>query len=206
MKYRVGLPALLLGAAALSLAQGQPQDPAPPTKPTPEVSAPAPTKVATIFAQNAIASTLEGQKAGAALSAKYEPQRKEFDRKQAELQTLRDQLKRGMATMSADARDKLNQTIDAKSTELRRLSEDIQSQMEEEEANIMQQLGDKLLKVIDTYARDHGLAVVLDVSNRPSPVIWAYPMIDITNDIVRLYDKAYPVAAPPPAAPPPAKK
>ena len=104
--------------------------------------------------------------------------------------------------MSAAAKDELNRTIDARYTELKRLGEDIQSQVDEEQGNLLQTLGDKIVKVIDQFALDNGLAIVLDVSPQQSPVLWAAPGIDITSDIVRLYDKVNPAAAAPPAVPP----
>ena len=184
MTRAVVLPAMFVAMVALAFSQGQP--PAP-TVPAAAVLPP-PTRVATIFAQNAIVSTQEGQKAAAALAAKY-----------AAMQALRDRLKRGAATMSAAAKDELNRTIDARYTELKRLGEDIQSQVDEEQGNLLQTLGDKIVKVIDQFAIDNGLAIVLDVSPQQSPVLWAAPGIDITSDIVRLYDKVHPVAAAPPA-------
>jgi outer membrane protein len=47
--------------------------------------------------------------------------------------------------------------------------------------------------------------VVLDVSNPQTPVLWAASAVDITNDIVKLYDQAYPGTAAAPAAKPAAK-
>ena len=185
--------ALLLGAAAYVSAQVQP--------PTPVVvapSGPAPVKVATIFGQNAIVSTQEGQKASAALTAKFAPKRDEFTRKQAELQALRDQLRKGQATLSADARNNLNRAIEAKNREVERLGQDSQATLEQEEGALMQQLGDKLIAVIRDYATRNGYALVIDVSLPNGPVLWASPSIDITNEIVRLYDEAHPVAATPP--------
>jgi len=161
--------------------------------------------VATIFGQNAIVSTQEGQKASAALTAKFAPKREEFTRKQAELQVLRDQLKKGQATMAADARDRLSQTIDAKSREVQRLGQDSQAALDQEEGALMQQLGDRMLGVIADYASRNGYAVVIDVSMPNGPVLWASPSVDITNEIVRLYDQAHPVA-PAPAASPATKK
>ncbi|MGA3017938.1 MAG: OmpH family outer membrane protein [Bryobacteraceae bacterium] len=201
MTRAVALPAMLVAMVALAFSQGQPSAPAVPAAAVPAAPPPAPTRVATIFAQNAIVSTQEGQKAAAALAAKYDPKRRDFESKQAALQALRDRLKRGAATMSAAAKNELNQTIDARYTELKRLGEDIQSQVDEEQGNLLQTLGDKVVKVIDQYALDHGLAVVLDVSPQQSPVLWAAPGIDITAEIVRLYDKVHPVAAAPPAVP-----
>jgi outer membrane protein len=156
---------------------------------------PPPVKIATIFAQNAIVNTQEGQKASASLSAKFAPKRDEFTRKQAELQSLRDQLNRGKATMSAAAQASLNQTIDAKTREVQRLGEDSQAALEREEGTLMQQLGDKLMAVIREYAARNAYAVVIDVSLPNGPVLWASPSIDITNEIVRLYDQAHPAPA-----------
>jgi outer membrane protein len=201
MKRLSGICALLLGASAMAFAQVQP--------PTPVVVAPSgsepvapPVKVATIFGQNAIAGTQEGRKASAALTAKFAPKRDEYNRKQAELQSLRDQLKKGQATLSADALSNLNKSIDAKNREVQRLGQDSQAALEEEEGAMMQQLGDKLTAVVQEYASRNGYAVVIDVSAPNGPVIWASPTIDITNDIVKLYDQAHPVASTPPAAPP----
>jgi outer membrane protein len=204
MRNVLAISVLLLGAAGVASAQSQPPTPvvvAPPLS----APAPPPVKVATIFGQNAIVSTQEGQKASAALTARFAPKRDEFKRKQAELQTLRDQLKKGQATMAADVRDRLNQTIDARNREVQRLGQDTQAALEEEEGAMMQQLGDKLLAVITDYASRNSYAMVIDVSMPNGPVLWASPSIDITNEVVKLYDQAHPVAATPPPAPP-AKK
>jgi|ERR1019366_1228960 outer membrane protein len=205
MTRAVVLPAMLVAMAALAFSQGQPPAPTVPAAAVPApVASPAPalpTRIATIFAQNAIVSTQEGQKAAAALAARYDPKRRDFESKQAALQALRDRLKRGAATMNAAAKAELNQTIDARYTELKRLGEDIQSQVDEEQGTLLQTLGDKLVRVIDQFALENGLAVVLDVSPQQSPVLWAAPSIDITSEMVRLYDKVHPVAAAPPAVP-----
>jgi outer membrane protein len=195
---------LVLGAAGTASAQAPPSA-APIVVASGSAATPPPIKVATIFGQNAIVSTQEGQKASAALTAKFAPKREEFTRKQAELQVLRDQLKKGQATMAADARDRLSQTIDAKSREVQRLGQDSQAALDQEEGALMQQLGDRMLGVIADYASRNGYAVVIDVSMPNGPVLWASPSVDITNEIVKLYDQAHPSAAAPPSAPP-AKK
>ena len=55
--------------------------------------------------------------------------------------------------------------------------------------------------------RQNGYAMVVDVSNPQTPVLWADPAVDITNEIVKLYDQAHPGtgAAAAPARPAPAK-
>jgi len=166
---------------------------------------PSPVKVATIFAQNAIVSTKEGQQASAALTKKFAPKRDEFARKQAELQALQDQLKKGQATMSAEAKANLSRAIEAKNREVQRLGQDSQAALEQEEGTLMQQLGEKLMTIVRDYAARNGLAFVIDVSIPNGPVLWASPSIDITNEIVRLYDQAHPAPPATPAAPAPRK-
>jgi outer membrane protein len=187
----------LLGAAVVASAQAQPATPVEIAPAGPNTAAPI--KVATIFGQNALAGTQEGKRAAAALTAKFSPKRDEFNRKQTELQTLRGQLK---GNLSADARKSLNLAIEAKNREVERLGQDTQAALEQEEGVLMQQLNDRLVSVIHDYASRNGYAVVIDVSLPNGPVLWASPSIDITNEIVRLYDQAYPAAAKPPAAPP----
>jgi outer membrane protein len=197
MRDALAIWVLLSGAALVASAQIKP---ATPVVVAPSAPATPPVKVATIFGQNALASTQEGQKATAALTVKFGPRKDEFTHKQAELQALRDQLK--STTLTADARNSLNQSIEAKSREVERMGQDSQAALEQEEGQMMQQLSTRLMAVIQDYASRNGYAAVIDVSLPNGPVLWASPSIDITNEIVRLYDQAHPVAAAPPAAPP----
>lgn len=201
MSLRV-IAATVLGVGALAYAQSQP---APVTLAPSESSAPPPVKVATVFAQNAISSTQEGKKAASELSAKFQPRSDEFQRKQKELNTLRDQLRKGQAGMPPEAWRNLNATVETKTRDLQRLSEDSQSALDREEGVMLEQIGGKLQKILQDYATRNGFAVVFDVSVPNGPVLWASPAVDITNEIVKLYDQQYPAAAPAPSLPP-AKK
>jgi outer membrane protein len=86
------------------------------------------------------------------------------------------------------------------------------------QGEIVDSIGRKMLEVLDRYSRENGYTVVLDTSAQGSPVVYGSSTSDITQDIVRLYDQAYPVkagaasapaapkAAAPAPAPAPAKK
>jgi outer membrane protein len=202
LKRLLAIAVFLPGAAVVMSAQGasaQAQPSTPVVVAPPGPNTPAPIKVATIFGQNALASTLEGKQAASALTAKFGPKRDEFNRKQAEVQALRDQLK---GNLSAEARNSLSQTVEAKNREVERLGQDTQAALEQEEGALMQRLNNNLMSIIQDYASRNGYAVVIDVSLPNGPVLWASPSIDITNEIVRLYDQAHPVAATAPTAAP----
>ena len=82
--------------------------------------------------------------------------------------------------------------IDSGNKSLQRETEDAQADLDQEQGKIMQELGNKVMAVIEKYATQNGFALVLDVSNPQTPVLWAASAIDITNDIVKLYDQANP--------------
>ena len=187
MKKNLVLPALVLGVAALAQAQGQ-----------------VPTKIAVINVQTAILSTKDGQKAAADLQTAFNPRQQDLEKKQADLTALQDQLRKGSATMSEEAKTKLMRDIDATTTRVNRDRQDASSDLDEAQGKIMQELGGKMLAVMEKYAVQNGYAVVLDVSNPQTPVLWAASAVEITNDIVKLYDQAYPGTAAAPAAKPPA--
>lgn len=158
-----------------------------------------PTKIGVINIQQAIVSTKDGQKAAGELQTKFAPKKDELEKAQTEINTLQDQLKKGSATMSDDAKNQRMREIDSKTTSLKRSSEDFDSDVQEAEGKLMQELGQKIMKVVDKYAADNGFAVIIDVSNPQTDVLWRATAVDITADIVGLYDKANPAAAAPAA-------
>jgi outer membrane protein len=94
--------------------------------------------------------------------------------------------------------------IDANNKSLQRDTEDAQADLDAEQGKIMQELGNKVMAVLEKYATGNGYALVLDVSNPQTPVLWASQTIDITGDIVKLYDQANPGTGAPATAKAPA--
>jgi outer membrane protein len=182
------LPLCALALAAAALAQAQ--SPAPTTK------------VGVIHIQNAIIGTKDGQKAAAELQTKFDPKRKELEKKQADIAALQDQLNKGRNTMSVEAREKLIRDIDQQTKSLNRNTEDAQMEMDQEQNRVLQELGQKMMAVIDKYARDNNYTLILDVSSPQTPVLYISSGIDITQDIVKMYDANSGAAAAPAAAPP----
>jgi len=172
--------------------------------PAAAIPAVTPSRVGIIHIQGALMSTKDGQKAAAELDSKYAPKKAEVEKLQQEIQQLQDQVRKGAATMTQDAKDKLARDIDDRNKQLQRTTEDAQAELDQDQNKILQTLLQKMNTVIDKYAVQNGFAVILDVSNQQGPVVWAASGVDITSDIIKLYDQAYPVVAPAAAAPKPA--
>ncbi len=103
--------------------------------------------------------------------------------------------------------------------ELERKQDEYQEDVNAAQADVFDRIGRKMIDVLDRYARENGYVAILDSSAQNTPILFASTNIDVTQDIVRLYDQAYPVkggaaasttpAAKPaqkPAAQPPAAK
>jgi outer membrane protein len=196
--------AILLRAPAVALALG--------ALAFGQSSAP-PVKVGIIYTQQAIAQTKDGQKAAAEMNLKFgpdSPKRKQLESKQGELTQLEQQFKTGESTLADAAKQKLARDIDVRRKQLQRDVDDAQAELDAERNRVMQTLGPKMMEVLNRYASERGFAVVLDLSSPQTPVLYASNSIDITGDIVALYDKqqagasAGTAPAPKPAAPKPA--
>jgi outer membrane protein len=198
------------GIAGFAHAQANVQAPAapPPVAPAPAAAAaapvastPTPTKVGVIQIQAALAATKEGQKAAAELEAKMAPRKKELEAKQNEIKDLQEKLQRGGNTLSDGAKEDLTRNIDTKTKSYNREIEDAQAELQEEQQKVVNALGQKMMAVIDKYAQQNSFAVILDVSNQNTPVLYASNTVDITKDIIDLYDKTVFTAAPAARAP-----
>jgi outer membrane protein len=160
-------------------------------------------KIAVINIQGAIISTKDGQKAAAELNAKTAPKKKELEQKQNEINGLQDQLNKGSNTLSDSAKNDLYKNIEFKKKGLQREVEDAQADLEADQQKLLSQLGQKILAVIEKYSRDNGITMVLDVSNPQTSVLYASPSVDITKEIIDLYDKSTASGGAPAPAPAP---
>lgn len=183
-KNFLAVSALALGVAALAAAQ------------------PAPTKVGIIFMADAIQGTAEGKKAGEALEKKFQPKQTDLEKRQAEITQMQTQLRNGSAALSEEKKKQLTNDIDTATKRFNRDREDAQAEMEADSGKIMQELGVKLVDVVTKYATDNAFAVILDVSNPQTPVVWSAAAVNITEQVVKAYDAKYPVAGAAPAAAP----
>src|SRR4029077_7712469 len=145
--------------------------------------------------------------------------------RQSELDTLRRQiediqtrLRTGASTLSDDEKARLSREGDQLSRQCQRKQQDSQDDFNEAQREVVDRIGRKMIDVLDKYSKENGYGVIFDTSAQNTPVVYAANQIDVTQEIIRLYDQNYPVkagaakssaappraAAPKPAAPAPA--
>ncbi|MGI8961670.1 MAG: OmpH family outer membrane protein [Bryobacteraceae bacterium] len=154
--------------------------------PAAEAQAIPPSKVAIINAQKAVADTQEIKKAQAALQAKYQPRQQGIDTLQRDLQNIQQQL--STPNLAADRAAQLRADGTHKQRELQRLSEDLQTDVNNERQDILGRAGRQMTDVVKRLAEARGIDIVIDITN----TLYFKPALDITAESTAAYDRAYP--------------
>jgi outer membrane protein len=147
----------------------------------------APLKVAIINAQKAVADTAEIKKAQALLETKYKPRTDTINKLQSDLQNIQQQLR--APNLAPDREAQLNADGTRTQRELQRMNEDLQSDFNNDRAQVLSKTGRQMQEIVRKIAEERGYDVVIDVSN----TVYYKPALEITSDATAAYDKAYPV-------------
>jgi outer membrane protein len=162
-------------------------------------------KIAVINVRQAIAGTSEGKQAGAELQSQFAPRQSELEGLNKQINDLRQRIDAGNGKISPEEQARLQREGEAKARALQRKQDEYQEDVNAAQADVFDRIGRKMIDVLDRYARENGYVVVLDSSAQNTPILFASTNVDVTQDIVKLYDQAYPVKAGAPAATAPAR-
>jgi len=158
-----------------------------------------PGKIGVINIQAAIAATGEGKKAFAELEKKYAPRRQDLQQLTQEVNAITEQLQKQSTTLSDDEQRRLNRELQEKQTRLKRAQEDAQADFQADNGEVVNRIGQKMVRLLDEYAQQNGYAVVIEGNPQVPIIYYVAPQIDLTEEIVKRYDAANPVTADAPA-------
>jgi outer membrane protein len=158
-------------------------------------------KTGVINIRQAIAQTAEGKQASAELQSQFASRQNELEGMNKQINEVRQRLETGTGKLSQDEASRLQRQGETMARQLQRKQDEYQEDVQGAQADVFDRIGRKMVDVLDRYARENGLVVVLDSSAQNTPVLFVSPNIDITQEIVRLFDTAYPVKGGAAAAP-----
>ncbi|HEX2711250.1 MAG TPA: OmpH family outer membrane protein [Candidatus Acidoferrales bacterium] len=150
-------------------------------------------KVGVLNVRNAIVNTAEGKQASAELQSQFASRQNELESLRKQIEDLQSRLRSGERTLSDEEKGRLQREGELRARQFQRKQDELQEDMNGAQNEVVDRIGRKMLDVLDRYARENGYAAVFDNSGQNSPVIYASSQIDVTQDILRLYDQAYPV-------------
>jgi outer membrane protein len=173
MVLRIGLRLAVAGIALLSLAKF--------------ASAQSP-KFAVINLQRAVLESAEIKKANTEMQAKYKPRADQLEQLQRELAGISQQLQNNSGKLTPQAEADLQVSGQRKQRDAQRMQEDLQADVDRERNEILSASSKKMQEVVRKIAEEKGYDLVVDVTN----AIYFKAALDITNDAIAAYDKAYP--------------
>ncbi|HUC54371.1 MAG TPA: OmpH family outer membrane protein, partial [Candidatus Cybelea sp.] len=119
----------------------------------------------------------------------------EIENLNKQISDLQQRLQSSAGKLSQEEEARLRTDGQRKAQRLERMNNEYQEDVNAEQADVIDRIGRKMVDVLDRYARENGYVVVLDSSAQNTPILFASTQIDVTQDIIRLYDQAYPVKA-----------
>jgi outer membrane protein len=172
-------------------------------------------KIGVINVRQAIVTTAEGKQASAELQSQFAPRQNELEALNKQITDIRNRLGAGTVTLSDEEKGRLTVQGQRLTQQLDRKQNELQEDLNAAQGDVVDRIGRKMMDVLDRYSRENGLVAVFDSSSQNSPILFASTNIDITQDIIKLYDQAYPLKAgssapaakpaPKPATPPATK-
>lgn len=155
------------------------------------------TKIGVLNVQRAIAECNEGKQAADKLRTQFTPKQTDLQAKGAEIERLQKQLRDQEKTLSDDARASLVRQLETRQKEFTRAQDDLNAEAQQAENAVIQEIGQKMMKVVEDYALRNGYAMILEASG---PVVWASSALEVTDDIIKLYNISAPASVPVPGA------
>jgi Skp family chaperone for outer membrane proteins len=136
--------------------------------------------------------TQSGQQEIAKVQAFMEEKQKEYDAQRMALVQLRERFETQQLTLNAQTRAQMQRDIEVDDRSLIRFQEDTQVEITRRRDEIFAAEDGKIQNIINDYAQENGFAVIF---LRNETQIYVDLSLDITPDIIRVYDERFPVAS-----------
>jgi outer membrane protein len=151
--------------------------------------------------QGAILQTKEGQTASNELKAKFGPKEQEINKRNQDLAAKQAQYQKTSATLSDAQRASAERDITTLQKALQRDTEDARNDVQAEENRLLGGILQKMQAVMQKYAVEKQISMIVDLSTQPNNLLFADKSINITADVIALYDKGVAAAAAPKPSP-----
>ena len=128
------------------------------------------------------------QKALRDLQVKYKPRQDALQKGQQELSDIQTQLNASQGKLSQAGEADLQARGQRKQTQLQRLSDDLTADFEADRDEAVRKASTRMQELLKKIAEEKGLDLIVDSAAAP----FVKPGIEITDQVVAAYDKAYP--------------
>lgn len=142
------------------------------------------------------------------LEVQFKPRSDKIQADQKRMTDLEQELRTKGNTLAPERVQQMTSEIEDIKRRVTRDVEDARADLQKAEQALTKPVRDKLFQFLQNYATQRGIVMIINLEGAAQSGILAYinPSNDITDDFIREYNKANPVAGAAPAAQPPANK
>src|SRR5215475_4735375 len=160
-------------------------------------------KIVIVNFERAVVESAEGKKASEKFNVTFKAKQEDLEKRQKDIDDSTKKLQNGARTLTDAAKADIQRDIDRKNTELQRLNEDAQKELQSLRDELLRPIAEKATALMNALAAEQGYTLVVDISNPQSNIVFWDPKRDVTSELVKRIDAAPPAAseAPKQAAP-----
>lgn len=141
--------------------------------------------------------TEEGRREIARIEQLVNEKQQELQSQSTELQQLREQFMGQGHALNPETRADMQRSIEEKERHVRRLQEDLEYEVNRRQNDLVNRMREKILQVITEYAEENGFSAVFTLD--PS-LPFVAESLDITAEVIQLYNQKHGSASSPAAA------
>lgn len=144
-------------------------------------------KIGYIDLQKAIQETSAGKKAKKELEKEFNSKKEELTKREANIKKMQEDFEKKKSVLADEAKQAKASELQGEMMKYRDLLGQSQLNIQKKEQELTKPILDKLQEVIDKVAKEGGYTMILEKSEQS--VIWAKKDIDLTDEIVKAFEK-----------------
>ena len=145
-------------------------------------------KFAVLHLFTVIRECSEGKIAFADFQKKMAAKQEELAKKNNEISTLQRQLVEQQGKLNPLAQRMLTNNVETKNTQLKREQEDAQKEFNNMQQEIVNRIVNKLIPVLQKYATEQNISMILDSSKQNAQFFYIDPEVDITRKVIENFN------------------
>lgn len=144
-------------------------------------------KMGFIDMQKAIQATTAGKKAKKDLEDEFNKKKKDLDKRETDIKKMGEDFEKRSMAMNEESRMKKQGEIQNEMKKYQELAAKSQMEIQKRERDLTQPIVTKLRSIIEDIAKKEDFTAILEKSEQS--VMWAKKEIDLTDRVVKEYDK-----------------
>ena len=125
----------------------------------------------------------------------------DIDKKQAEIDGMRDKLRQQQASLSEDKAAQMQRDIQNKTIELNRMTDDATREMKSQLSDVQNRFQQMLMDTLEIYGKEKNFTLIFN----KGVVDYGSPQVDITQDLIQRFNEMHKAPTAPAAKPQPKK-